>query len=226
MNRDVEETLGTDADLRALVGVLCAAPLARTSDTFTASVMAAVRAERASVAHASRWGGLRLVPVLSIAACLALLIALGALLLHPSPVGTTTANLVACQRADGTFSSSSAAPYVQAFAVTALARDSAAAPTALAAAVGALVRDQNAEGGWSSAALSARNVVALREAANVGAAGARGAYKRGLRYLRTHGIGEISSADLVHEAKVASARLDASADRGLSCSVTLCASRL
>lgn len=221
MNADLAETVGTDAELEALVRRLRSAPQRKTADDFTATVMARVRAERL---RTSSRGMMRLAWGVSLAASLAVLLGVGLFLRRPSSgPQRTTADLVACQRVDGTFSGSSAASYVQAFAVTALARDPAAAPAALASAVGALVREQNAEGGWSSATLSARNVLALRQAAEAGAAGARGAYKRGLRYLRMHGIGEITALDLVREARTAVARLDATADRGLARSVALCA---
>ena len=47
------------------------------------------------------------------------------------------------------------------------------------------------------------------------------AHRRGLRYLRMHGIGELSASDLVREAKDAFARLDKSCDAGLVYSVSL-----
>ncbi|MDO4365645.1 MAG: hypothetical protein Q4D70_02535, partial [bacterium] len=92
-------------------------------------------------------------------------------------------------------------------------------------AVAALVREQNAEGGWANPSLSARNVAALGQAAEAGSVHALQAYRRGMRYLRTHGIGEISLADLVREAKAVSTRLGPSPDDGLACSVALCAVR-
>ena len=228
MNEDLERDLGTDADMRAFVAALRAAPQARVDDGFAARVLADARAEGR---RAPRWGFLRRLDwasALPAAAGLALLLGAGAVFLgRPAspalPTGLSTARLVSCQRPDGTFTSSSAAPYVQAFAVTVLARDPSRHAAALGSAVDALVRDQNAEGGWAGAELSARNVVALRQAVDAGVAGAARAYRRGLRYLRLNGIGERSADDLVREAKAACARLDASSDRGLACSVALCA---
>ena len=138
------------------------------------------------------------------------------------PVPTfSVARLAACQRTDGSFSSSSAAPYVQAFAVTVLARDPSSDRAALDLAVDALVRTQDAAGGWGNAALSARNVAALAQAETAGVARARTPRRRGLRYLRTHGIGELSPSELIREAGEAFSRLDGSRDAGLVCSTAL-----
>lgn len=224
--RDIVRALeGSDAEMRAFVASLRAAPQARTAEGFTADVMAAVRAGETERARRPFWSVLtRLAAALPIAAGLALLFAVGSVFQRPAPAWTT-ARLVACQRPDGTFTASSAAPYVQAFAVTVLAKDPTVAPRALDSAVAALVREQNAEGGWANPSLSARNVVALGQAAAAGSVHALQAYRRGMRYLRTHGIGEISLADLVREAKAVSTRLGPSPDDGLACSVALCAVR-
>ena len=225
MNRDLELTLEElDAETRSLADALRAAPQARVADGFTAGVLAAVRAERA---RTPRWGFLRRLDIaaaIPAAAGIVLLLGVGAALLgRPAAPAWSTARLVACQRPDGTFSAASASPYVQAFAVTALARDPAGHAAALGSAVDALVREQNVQGGWASASLSARNVAALRQAAEAGVSDAVRAYRRGLRYLRLNGIVERSASDLVREAGDALARLDASADSGLACSVALCA---
>ncbi|MBQ4200497.1 MAG: hypothetical protein II649_11540 [Kiritimatiellae bacterium] len=133
--------------------------------------------------------------------------------------------LMAHQRADGSFTASSASPHVQAFAVSALARKGKPAFHALQLAVNALIRSQGADGGWGSAGLSARNVAALSAANAAGLSLARPAYLRGLRYLRTHGIAEMSAADFSREAKDALARIGTSPDVGLMHSAAL-ASRL
>ena len=225
MNEDLERTLGEMAPhARAIADARRAAPQAVASPDFTARVLPDVRAARTP-----RWGFLRrfgFAAAIPAAAGLALLLGVGAVLLgRPAAPDWSAARLVACQRADGTFTASSAAPYVQAFAVTALARDPAGHAAALDSAVGALVREQTAEGGWANAAVSARNVAALRQAAEAGVADARRAYRRGLRYLQSNGIGERTPDDLVREAKDAWARLGASADRGLAGCVALCARR-
>lgn len=223
-NGGVGRTLeGLDEELMALADALRAAPTVRTSEDFTASVMAAVRAERSQMRSRppvwrSPWLGA------PIAACFALLLALGSVFNRPSSTWTS-ARLAVCQQTDGTFSNSSAAPYVQAFAVAALAADPSAAMDTLKAAVTAIVRDQTAEGGWANAAMSVRNVAALHEAAAVGVDGAQRAYRRGLRYLRLNGIREMSPADLVRAAQAMRARLDASADSGLIGSLALCSVR-
>jgi len=149
------------------------------------------------------------------------MLAFASLLFRPVP-GFSRERLVSCQRADGSFSSSTAAPYVQAFAVTVLSRDPASNRTALEQAVGALVRTQNEEGGWANARLSAQNVAALAAATRAGVDMAMPAYRRGRRYLRMHGIIEMTAADMAHAAREATARLP-DADAGLACSVTLAA---
>ena len=214
---------GLDEELMAFADALRASPTVRTSEDFTASVMAAVHTERSRMRSRppiwrSPWLG---VPI---AACFALLLALGSVLAR-STSAWTPARLAACQQADGSFSRSSAAPYVQAFAVAALAANPSAATEALNTAVSALVRDQTAEGGWANAAISVRNVAALHDAAVVGVEGAQRAYRRGLRYLRLNGIREMSPADLVREAKETRARLDASVDSGVIGSLVLCSVR-
>ena len=214
---------GLDGEMRAFVASLRAVPTVRTSEDFTASVMAAIHAEKPrtrprSPIWRSPWLGV------SIAACFALLLALGSVFVRPSSVWTP-ARLAACQQADGSFSRSSAAPYVQAFAVAALAADPSAAADTLKAAVTAILRDQTAEGGWANAAISARNVAALHAAVVAGVDGAPRAYRRGLRYLRLNGIREMSPADLVREARETYVRLDASADNGLIGSLALCSVR-
>ena len=150
--RDIVRALeGSDAEMRAFVASLRAAPQARTAKEFTADVMAAVRAGEAERVRRPFWSVLtRLAAALPVAAGLALLFAVGSVFQRPAPAWTT-ARLVACQRPDGTFTASSAAPYVQAFAVTVLAKDPTVAPRALDSAVAALVREQNAEGGGARA---------------------------------------------------------------------------
>ena len=214
-----------DAAMCAFAAALRAAPQARTADGFTEGVLAAVRAEEA---RSSAFGArvfARFVAALPIAAALALLCAVGSVFLRPSPPVWTMARLVAHQRPDGTFSSSSAAPYVQAFAVTVLAREPSAAPQAFDSAVKALVREQRADGGWATPALSARNVAALGQAAAAGSSAAQGAYRRGMRYLRARGVAALSADDLAREAKAVAARLGPSADDGLAGCVALCAVR-
>ena len=179
MNEDIERALnGSDADLRAFVASLRAAPQARVRDGFAADVMAAVEAEarRGAFARSLR-GLLRPAALFPLAACLVALLAVASIFFHPVP-RFSLEKLVACQRADGSFSSSTAAPYVQAYAVTVLAKDGVD--------------------------------VAVR------------AYRRGVRYLRMHGIGEMSAADLSRDARSAAPRLSAS-DLGIACSVALAA---
>ena len=223
MNEDIERILnGSDADLRAFVASLRAAPQARVRDGFAADVMAVVEAEaRRGAFVRSLRGLLRPAALFPLAACLVALLAVASIFFRPVP-RFSLEKLVACQRADGSFSSSTAAPYVQAYAVTVLAKDPSADRAALQQAVAALVREQNAEGGWANASLSARNVAALAAASEAGVDVAVRAYRRGVRYLRMHGIGEMSAADLSRDARSAAPRLSAS-DLGIACSVALAA---
>ena len=219
MNADLERALnGSDADLRAFVASLRAAPQARVRAGFAADVMATVEADGR---RASLRGLFRPAVLFPLAACFVALLAVASLFLRPVP-GVSRERLVSCQRSDGSFSSSTAAPYVQAFAVTVLAKDPAANRSALEQAVGALVRTQNEEGGWANARLSAQNVAALAAATKAGVDMAVPAYRRGRRYLRMHGIGEMTAADMARDAQEATRRLS-DADAGLACSVTLAA---
>ena len=221
MNEDIERALnGSDADLRAFVASLRAAPQARVRDGFAAGVMAVLEADARRAWPRKLFRPAVLFPL---AACLVALLAIASLFFRPSP-DVSREELVACQRADGSFSPSTAAPYVQAFAVTVLARDPSADRAALEQAVGALVRTQNEAGGWANARLSAQNVAALAAATKAGVVRAMPAYRRGRRYLRLHGIIEMSAADMMRDAKEATGRLP-TADVGLACSVAL-ASRL
>ncbi len=223
---DIERALeGSDADMRAFVAALRAAPQATTRPDFTADVLAAARAEEAARRRPMRWlrWAERLTAAVPLVAGFALLLAVGTAVLRPAAPAWSMARLVSYQLPDGTFTASSAAPYVQAFAVTVLAKDPSAAPQAFDSAVEALVRAQTAEGGWANATLSARNVAALGQAAAAGSARALAAYHRGARYLRAHGIGEISLAELVREARAISAQLKGSTDAGLACCIVECA---
>ena len=231
MNADLERDLLKAGDgLGDVVAVLRRAPQAHVAPGFAARVRSHLPHKGGFVRVRSRW----LLPsvLLAVAASLVCAFVFVSLLDRPAVPQREPAMHVAssqqggdsfsaCQRADGSFSSSSAAPYVQAFAVTALAKDPSANRAALDRAVDALVRTQGADGGWGNAALSARNVTALAQAEAAGVVRAHAARRRGLRYLRMHGIGELSASDLVREAKDAFARLDKSCDAGLVYSVSL-----
>ena len=207
MSADLEHDLLEAGDgLSDVVAALRRAPQARVQEDFAARVLARLPLSP---------------PVLfAAAASFVAMCAFVSLVFRPVPT-FSVARLAACQRTDGSFSSSSAAPYVQAFAVTVLARDPSSDRAALDLAVDALVRTQDAAGGWGNAALSARNVAALAQAETAGVARARTPRRRGLRYLRTHGIGELSPSELIREAGEAFSRLDGSRDAGLVCSTAL-----
>lgn len=228
MDRELELDLAENG-FSDLVATLRAAPQARVQPGFAADVLRAIHAEETTPSaqptppRKISWRRyLTQDTLLPLAACLALCMAIGSALFRSDTVYSTD-RLLACQRADGTFCTTSAATYAQAFAVTALAKEAARHEAALDSAVNALVRDQDASGAWANDHLTARNVAALRLAAEAGVASARRAYKQGLRYLRAHGLSEMSSDDLAREARSAAARLGASADAGLACSLSLCA---
>jgi len=219
MNADLErDLLGAGDGLQDVVAALRAAPQARVPDGFAARVMAHLPGEGGFV-RARRRSLLLLAAAASVAAALVFV----SLVFRPVPQKPPVPGLAVCQRADGSFSSSSAAPYVQAFAVAALAKDPSSDRAALDMAVDTLVRTQDAAGGWGNAALSARNVAALGQAEAAGVARARVPRRRGLRYLRMNGINELSTAELVREAKDALARLGTSGDAGLVRSTALAA---
>ena len=220
MSADLErDLLEADDGLRDVVAALRGAPQARMPEGFAARVMAHLPREGGFVRGWARSPAV----MFAVAASLVAALVFVSLVFRPVPQELSAPGLSACQRTDGSFSSSSAAPYVQAFAVVALAKETSTDRAALDLAVDTLVRTQGADGGWRNAALSARNVAALAQAEAAGVARARVSRRRGLRYLRMNGIGELSEVDLVREAKDALARLGASDDVGLVRSTALAA---
>ncbi len=218
MSADLERDLLEAGDgLGDVVAALRRAPQARVPEGFAARVMS--RLPRKGGFVRAKW--LSPTVLLAVAASLVAAFVFVSLVFRPAPQDSPAPSLSACQRSDGSFSSSSAAPYVQAFAVAALAKDPSFDRATLDLAVDTLVRTQDAAGGWGNAALSARNVAALAQAESAGVAQARAARRRGLRYLRMHGVGEISAGELVREAKDAFARIGQSRDDGLVCSTAL-----
>ena len=221
MNADLEELVRTsDAEMAAFVRALRAAPQARVEADFAARVRAGLRQERR---RRSLWSVVGSRGLFAAAAALVVLLAFGTTMLSRTGTSMTVAQLAACQQADGSFSSSTAAPYVQAFAVTALAEKGTSQRPVLEQAVASLIRAQQADGGWGNAQLSARNVAALSLAAQAGLVQVRDAVRRGIRYLHTQGIPELSKAELVAEAKVMLPRLHGSTDVGLASGLALCA---
>ena len=220
MSADLERDLLAAGDgLRDVVVALRDAPQAHVPEGFSARVMARLPRKGGFVRAWWRSPSVLLAAAASIAAALAFV----SLVFRPAPEKLPVPSASADQCADGLLSSSSAAPYVQAFAVVALAKDPSADHVALDRAVDTLVRTQDAAGGWGNATLSARNVAALAQAEAAGVARARIPRRRGLRYLRMNGINELSATELVREAKDALARLGASGDAGLVRSTALAA---
>ena len=222
MSADLERDLLEAGDgLRDVVAALRGAPQAHVPEGFSARVMARLPRKGGFVRVWWRSPSVLLAAAASITVALVFV----SLVFRPMSQERPAPSLSACQHTDGAFSSSSAAPYVQAFAVAALASDPFSDHAALDLAVDTLVRTQDAAGGWGNATLSARNVAALAQAEAAGVARARVPRRRGLRYLRMNGISELSAAELVREAKDALARLGTSDDAGLVRSTAL-ASRL
>ena len=233
MSADLERDLLADGDgLRDVVAALRGAPQAHVPEGFSARVMARLPHKGGFVRARWRSPSVLLAAAASIAAALVFV----SFLFRPAPEGLSAPGPSADTRADGSISSSSASPrtdslhssssaalYVQAFAVVALAKNPSADRAALDRAVDTLVRTQDAAGGWGNATLSARNVAALAQAEAAGVLRARVPRRRGLRYLRMNGINELSTAELVREAKDALARLGASGDAGLVRSTALAA---
>lgn len=220
MSADLERDLLAAGDgLRDVVAALRGAPQAHVPEGFSARVMARLPRKGGYVRAWWRSPSVLLAAAASIAAALAFV----SLVFRPAPEELPVPSPSASQSTDGLLSSSSAAPYVQAFAVVALAKDPSADHVALDRAVDTLVRTQDAAGGWGNATLSARNVAALAQAEAAGVARARIPRRRGLRYLRMNGINELSATELVREAKDALARLGASGDAGLVRSTALAA---
>ena len=220
MNADLERDLHKAGDgLWDVVVVLRGAPQAHVPEGFSARVMA--RLPRKAGFVRAWWRSPSV--LLAVAASFVVALVFASIVFHPVPQELSVSGLSVCQRVDGSFSTSSAAPYVQAFAVVALANDPSSDRATLDRAVDTLVRAQDAAGGWGNAALSARNVAALGQAESAGVIRARVPRLRGLRYLRMNGIGELSAAELVREAKHALARLGGSDDAGLVRSTKLAA---
>jgi len=205
MNADLERQLAEmGPEFAGLASSLGKAAGSRVSSGFTARVMAevAVSERRARVRRVGWWT--------AAAAAMVALFAVHGLTSGARPASDGLGRLVASQRADGTFCESSAASYVQAYAVQALAdsRDE-RARAALESAVAALVRSQSGEGGWSSGVQSSYNVAALAAAEAAGVESARIPLRRGLRYLRANGISECPAGAL---GKAAAEALDRMAD--------------
>ena len=112
MNAELMKDLEESGDgLLPFAETLRSAPQARVSPAFAERVMARVRTSLLL----ARW--LRPMPIAA-AASVAAMLAIAAFMDRPMSLET---RLVECQREDGSFSGSSAARYVQAFAVSALA---------------------------------------------------------------------------------------------------------
>ncbi len=190
-----------EKELEAFLGELKAAPQRKVGADFTRNVML-------EVAGIERRRKLK--SWFTIAASISLFCALESIC-RSSSVFEGVEVVASKQRADGYFSDNSSAPYLQAFAVKALA-DSEKCSSAFERAVSALTLTQNAEGGWSSASLSVRNVLALSIATSRGVKGAKTAYRKGLKYLRKQGLVEMTLDEFTSQAREAAARLYASGD--------------
>ena len=186
MNDDLERL---DPDLRGVAARLRAAPMARVRPDFRDCVMGAVRGGLASRPR----GFFRRLDASSFfmaAAALVALLGVAALFMAQAPRFATAADFPGIGLADGSRPTPAVAPYVQAYAVRMLASDPSAPSEALSLAVAEIARAQHADGGWGSPSLTARNVAALAAAVKAGDEAAACAWKRGVRYLRAHGMPE------------------------------------
>ena len=208
MNGDLKAQLSEmGPEFAGLAASLGRAAGAGTSPGFTARVMSEISLSerRRRIRRAGWW--------VAAAAAVVAVFAVHGLTPGVKPAVSGLDRLVASQRADGTFSISSAASYVQAFAVQALADShDARARAALESAVAALVRSQSGEGGWSSDMQSSYNVAALAAAEAAGVESARIPLRRGLRYLRANGISERPEGSLGKAAAAALKRMAAGSD--------------
>lgn len=214
MNADLEAQLAEmGPEFAGLGAALCRASGACTGTGFTMRVMADVAAsERRARMRRYGWWGAAAAALVAVFAIHGLVPGGKSVQAQPDALDGI-GMLVASQRADGTFSASSAASYVQAYAVQALAdsRD-ARARAALESAVAALVRSQSGEGGWRSDSLSSYNVAALAAAEAAGVESARIPLRRGLRYLRANGISERPEGSLGKAAADALGRMACGGD--------------
>lgn len=87
--------------------------------------------------------------------------------------------------------------YRQAFAIGSLSG------SALESAVEGIVSSQDASGAWAHPRLTKCNVAALADAASRGSQNAKGAYKKGLRWLHANGMVELSREEFAREARMA-----------------------
>ncbi len=186
MNEDIE---GLEPGLRDVAERIKAAPAARVRPGFCADVMKAVHAERV-VDQLGATRRLNAPAVFAAAAALVAFLGVAALFLSPAPRFSTAADFPGIGLADGSRPSSAVAPYVQAYAVRALVSDPTAPHETLSRAVAEIAMAQRADGGWGSPAITVRNVAALAAAVRAGDEAAACAWKRGVRYLRAHGLPE------------------------------------
>ena len=200
MNKDVERL---DPALREVAARLKAAPQARVSPGFAQGVMAAVHSERVTV-RAGFFRRLNAPAIFAAAAAIVALLGAAALFMAPAPRFATAADFPGIGLADGSRPSPAVAPYVQAYAVRALASDPSAPSDVLSRAVAEIARAQNADGGWGSPDLTARNVAALALAVRAGDEAAACAWKRGVRYLRAHGMAETDDPFAADDARLGS----------------------
>lgn len=193
MENDIEQEFGE------LAARLRAVPSAHVGADFSAKVMSAIREERKRRRFSASG-------VFALAASFFAVVGFAAILSKDVPQFSLK-TMLAAQQQDGSFAATTAAPYVQAFAVKVLASDPSAPSEALSKAVASLIRTQNADGGWGQPELSARNSAALRTAAQAGDEAAACAHRRALRYLRYNGIKEPSPAEFAHDARIIFERL-------------------
>ena len=156
MSADLERDLLEAGDgLGDVVAALRRAPQARVPEGFAARVMS--RLPRKGGFVRAKW--LSPSVLLAVAASLVAAFVFVSLVFRPAPQDPSAPSLSACQRGDGSFSSSSAAPYVQAFAVAALAKDPSLDRAALARDFTQAVSDELVPRAIRAAELSGRKTI-------------------------------------------------------------------
>ncbi len=207
---DYKTDFKADAQMLSFAESLRSAPGSKVSDDFTSRIMNEIRSEsKASPLHPVWTKFFTPGKAFAAAASVIILLGISSVFLRTDE-SSVTGELLARQCKNGQFTSSSAAPYVQAFAIRELAKNPAGNAVALKAAVNALLASQNADGSWLNDQVTACNVTVLAAVAELGIDGVSHAYKMGARYLRTRNIALLTKEEMNAEAKKALAFICAS----------------
>lgn len=206
MNADLSAWLSElDSDEARVVSLVREAPVVSVTSDFTSRVLAALpppsRCERFVAC-------VRTHRLFIYSACACLLVVLSCSWgFFCMPRLSSSSELVSLQQRNGTFTTSSAANYLQAFAVVALLHREASPVDSLERAVKALVHAQGADGQWQNVELTRRNLFALKLAQDKGLTWVRASYLKGVRALRGTGHEELTSAEFQQQSHFVQQRL-------------------